>query len=285
MGLEELHPLKNDPILDQAIDAAAQCISKAEAVLIAAGAGMGVDSGLPDFRGPGGFWGVYPALGQRNMHFDDIANPQAFRDDPRLAWGFYGYRLQLYRHTPPGKSFDLLRTIGEQKRHGVFVFTSNVDGHFQAAGFDPERVCEIHGSIHHLQCLAGCSDAIWSAKDFQPVVDTLTCRMTSELPLCPRCGGVARPNILMFGDAGWNAARQERQMDRLLDWLGKVKGQGVVIEVGAGTAIPTVRHFGVQTGFPIVRINKAASAVKRQGDVALPMSGKEALTEILNKMM
>ncbi len=77
----------------------AELISSSSGLLITAGAGMGVDSGLPDFRGNSGFWKHYPALGKLRMNFTDIANPAAFRDNPRLAWGFYGHRLKLYRDT------------------------------------------------------------------------------------------------------------------------------------------------------------------------------------------
>ena len=84
---------------------AAELISQADGLLIAAGAGMGVDSGLPDFRGDQGFWKAYPALGALGMHFADIASPRAFRADPALAWGFYGHRLQLYRTIQPHKRF------------------------------------------------------------------------------------------------------------------------------------------------------------------------------------
>ena len=69
---------------------AAEWIKQADGVLITAGAGMGIDSGLPDFRGPGGFWSLYPALGKARIAFEAIANPVAFARDPRLAWGFYG---------------------------------------------------------------------------------------------------------------------------------------------------------------------------------------------------
>jgi NAD-dependent SIR2 family protein deacetylase len=68
----------------------AELISEADGLLITAGAGIGIDSGLPDFRGPQGFWGAYPALGRARLAFEQIANPAAFKARPRLAWGFYG---------------------------------------------------------------------------------------------------------------------------------------------------------------------------------------------------
>jgi hypothetical protein len=74
--------------------AAARLIDQADALVIAAGAGIGVDSGLPDFRGAEGFWRAYPALGRAGLRFEEIASPAAFRADPELAWGFYGHRLK-----------------------------------------------------------------------------------------------------------------------------------------------------------------------------------------------
>jgi NAD-dependent SIR2 family protein deacetylase len=123
---------------------------------------------MPDFRGPQGFWGAYPALGRARIAFEEIANPAAFASQPRLAWGFYGHRLQLYRRTVPHEGFQILRQIGERLPHGAHVFTSNVDGQFQKAGFAEDRVSECHGSIHHLQCLDGCHDGIWPAGSSTP---------------------------------------------------------------------------------------------------------------------
>jgi NAD-dependent SIR2 family protein deacetylase len=129
---------------------AAAWLRAADGLLITAGAGMGIDSGLPDFRGPGGFWAAYPALGRARIAFESIANPAAFASDPALAWGFYGHRLDLYRRTEPHAGFRLLLGMAAEKPHGAWVFTSNVDGQFAKAGFAAGRICEIHGSIHHL---------------------------------------------------------------------------------------------------------------------------------------
>ncbi len=96
---------------------------------------MGVDSGLPDFRGVHGFWRAYPALRAKDVRFEDIANPTAFRHDPERAWGFYGHRLNLYRRTAPHRGYSILSKWAERMEHGAFVFTSNVDGHFQKGCF------------------------------------------------------------------------------------------------------------------------------------------------------
>jgi NAD-dependent SIR2 family protein deacetylase len=262
---------------------AADLIAQADTLIVAAGAGMGVDSGLPDFRGNEGFWRAYPALRQAGMAFTSIASPAAFRERPERAWGFYGHRLALYRKTVPNAGFAILQRWGERMRNGVGVFTSNVDGQFQAAGFDPTTIEECHGAIHYLQCMTPCSDAIWSADGFMPDVDEASCMLRNALPGCPHCGGLARPNILMFGDDGWIAQRSAAQAARLGRLLTGAR-RPLVLEIGAGTAIASVRSFSHDVirrhQGQLVRINPAEYAVPSRADLGLPCSGLEALLAI-----
>ncbi|MDR2365558.1 MAG: NAD-dependent deacetylase [Zoogloeaceae bacterium] len=258
---------------------AARLIENADGLLIAAGAGMGVDSGLPDFRGTEGFWRAYPALGKAQLRFEAIADPHAFHTDPRLAWGFYGHRLNSYRAVTPHAGFYILQKMAENMPHGMFVFTSNVDGQFQKSGVDEKRVVECHGSIHHLQCLENCDAELWPADDFWPDVDDENCRLRSPLPECPVCHALARPNILMFNDWNWLDARTHAQLLHFRRWRQAVK-RLVVIEIGAGTAIPTVRDFSEEQACPLIRINTRASQVHRPGDVGLAMGGLAGLQAI-----
>ncbi len=269
------------PDLDAALAFAARAVDGAEAILVTAGAGMGVDSGLPDFRGPDGFWRAYPAFRDLGLRFEQLANPEWFFDDPSLAWGFYGHRLNLYRETVPHAGFAALLRWGAEKAHGVFAFTSNVDGQFQKAGFPPSRVVECHGSIHHLQCLRSCGAAIRPADGVAVGVDPVTCRARRPFPACPACGGLARPNILMFGDMGWDESRTDVQHANLQRWLETAKGPLVVLEFGAGTRIPSVRmlseRVGRGPGRVLVRVNPREPQLGR--DFAPPDPG--SLEELL----
>lgn len=258
---------------------AAELIRQADGLLVTAGAGMGVDSGLPDFRGTEGFWRAYPALARARLHFESIASPYTFESDPALAWGFYGHRLKLYRRTVPHEGFSILKRWADRKPLGAFVFTSNVDGQFQKAGFDAERIAEVHGSIHHLQCLEPCSDALWPATDFEPRIDEENCRLLSPPPTCPRCGSIARPNILMFSDFGWVPTRTDAQMARLRAWMAPAPNI-VAIELGAGTAIPSVRMFTERSGYRYVRINPTDSRVPSRVGIGLRGGALEILRRL-----
>jgi len=259
---------------------AAGMISAARALLVCAGAGMGVDSGLPDFRGGEGFWQAYPPYAGLGLQFEELADPQHFASDPELAWGFYGHRLELYRKTVPHEGFRLLRKWGDTMPGGVRVFTSNVDGQFQRAGF--ERVAEAHGSIHHLQCAEGCGKDIWSADGIDVPIDEATMRAVPPLPSCPRCGGLARPNILMFGDYDWVPHRSQAQLDELNTWR-RANRDLVVIELGAGQAVPTVRRqselASAATG-ALVRVNPREPEIRHGRGVSLASGALATLTEL-----
>ena len=207
---------------------AAALVREAEALLVTAGAGMGVDSGLPDFRGDSGFWQAYPPFARLGLSFAELANPGWFARDPELAWGFYGHRLNLYRGVTPHGGFARLLDRGAACPAGLFVFTSNVDGQFQRAGFPSDHIVECHGSIHHLQCCTPCGRHIWSAESARVEVDETSMRATSTLPTCPHCGGLARPNVLMFGDWKWVPDRTGLQQARLEEWGSIAPVRGVI---------------------------------------------------------
>ncbi|WP_153135329.1 SIR2 family NAD-dependent protein deacylase [Paraburkholderia agricolaris] len=268
---------------DDAIRHAADWIRDAGGLLITAGAGMGVDSGLPDFRGTEGFWQAYPALRHQGFSFEDIANPAGFASNPRLSWGFYGHRLALYRATVPHAGFGILLKWASTMKRGAFVFTSNVDGQCQKADFDIERIVECHGSIHRLQCVEACTDDAWPADDFTPVVNEASCLLENMMPSCPHCGALARPNILMFGDWKWVGKYTDRQERRLATWLESVK-RLVVVEIGAGRALPTVRRFSERHGPRVIRINPREYSIPLTKGLGISGAAFETL-QLLDKVL
>ncbi len=274
---------------DKDIKKAAKLLKEADAIIIISGAGMGVDSGLPDFRGNEGFWRAYPVAKRVGLGFEEMANPKRFETHPAFGWGFYGHRLNLYRNTTPHLGFQILLDIAKEKGDdSYFVYTSNVDGQFQMAGFREDRVCECHGSIHYLQCTTSESHGIWSANGAEVEVDEERLEAKEPLPRCPHCNEIARPNILMFGDWGFNSERLKEQRHRYKEWKSsKDKKRIVTIEIGAGIAIPTIRRFGETLLFseniPLIRINKRESD-GRSGTTSIEGGALEVLQKIKEAM-
>ena len=271
-------------MLGENIKKAKNWIEKSDAILITAGAGMGVDSGLPDFRGTEGFWRAYPPLKKLGLNFSEMANPIWFEENSKLAWAFYGHRLNLYRKTTPHDGFKMLLELVKKKNDNYFIFTSNVDGQFQKAGFDEEKIYEVHGNIHHFQCVEDCSYEIWRADDIEIEVDMEKFE-AKNIPTCPICKGTARPNILMFWDLNWNSKRADMQKQSYQKFLQQNSGKKIaIIEIGAGTAIPTIRKEGeklARYNALLIRINPNDYKIKPNIGVSIPLGGLEGIKKII----
>jgi NAD-dependent SIR2 family protein deacetylase len=272
--------------MTELIKQAAEIVRHSDAIFISVGAGIGVDSGLPDFRGNKGFWKAYPLLGDERLSFQDLANPVWFESDPYRAWGFYGHRLNLYQSTTPYEGFTILKKWCDSKPLKSFIFTTNVDGHFQKAGFAAEQVCEYHGSIHHLQCTKPCNNNIWPVHRLDLKIDENALRAEGELPCCPNCGEVARPNILMFNDFSWLQARSTQQNRLFERWVVLNSNlRTAVIEIDAGKSIPTARLVSESIPAQLIRINPR-DADGPKGTISISLGSLGALSvinELLNR--
>ncbi len=271
-----------DQIRQQAAFAqAADAISGAKTLIVTAGAGMGVDSGMPDYRGTQGFWGAYPLYEKLGINYMDIATPFQLSKDPNFSWGFYAHCLDLYRNTQPHQGFRILLDLIDQLKLDSYVVTSNIDGQFQKAGFNEERIVEIHGSIHYSQCWHPCRPLTWFNDQLLDVdLETMRC---AKVPTCKFCDGVARPNILMFCDFQWIPVQSSNQQKRYDQFIAQCAPPIVVVEMGAGKGIPTIRWMGEklvrERDAKIVRINPREADVLQPG-IGIECSALVALTTL-----
>ncbi|MGV3662031.1 MAG: SIR2 family NAD-dependent protein deacylase [Prosthecobacter sp.] len=266
---------------------AAGLIADAQCLLITAGAGMSVDSGLPDYRGKEGFWNHYPLYRSLGVDYAAMTRPSGFERDPQFAWGFYGHCLNLYRQAQPHAGYACLLALAQRFGDRAFVLTTNVDGFFLRAGFDSNRLRECHGSIHRLQCVHPCERTTWSADSFHPQVDPATMRLQDPLPRCPHCGAFARPAVFAFGDTRYVWESTQAQADKYQVWKENTEGlRLVVLECGSGPTVPGLRREGesmarARTG-SLLRINLSDAAVTHPDDVALAGTAMTSLQALLS---
>lgn len=198
-------------MIEEHIVQARQLIEEADAILITAGAGIGVDSGLPDFRGNTGLWKAYPVLQKAGHEFTQVESGYLFTKRPKLAWGFYGHRIKLYKETKPHDGFRIMYDYLTEQQKNYFIFTSNVDAHFQQAGFSKDKIYEVHGSVEYLQCIDNCNEKIFKNNLRGLNIDMKTLE-TEDVPYCQDCTKVIVPNILFFGGTNFNENRIKYKM-------------------------------------------------------------------------
>lgn len=284
-GREFVGPLDFNPDVVAAARDAALLIGDAETIVVLMGAGMGVDSGLGTFRGKNA--AVFAPLKERGIDFAIMSTPVMFEKDLALAWGFWSWRYDAYvRKSSPHEGYHLLKKWCDSKTDH-FVFTSNIDGHTPKVF---SNVVECHGSCLYWQCAHNCTSEIWS-DELRVEIDPESLLAVPPLPLCKNCGvAPMRPNVCMFDDCSWNQSRTNLQHDDYEAWLLKLRqrsGTLVVIEVGAGSSVPSVRlatqRLCRDFGGKLVRINLEESFA--EGHISMPLGALKALQMIDEQLM
>jgi NAD-dependent deacetylase len=146
------------------------------------GAGVSAESGIPTYRGTGGFWTKYDP--------DKYASIDYFEQDPSYYWRFFrDTRLDLLRHPKPNPAHLALAEL-ETRGKLQAVITQNIDGLHQEAG--SRKVIELHGSSRKFHCLECCRSYL---------LEEIEAELEKHLPpLCADCNGILRPDIVFFGE-------------------------------------------------------------------------------------
>ncbi len=267
-----------------ALDHAARLLARARRPLFLTGAGMSAESGIPTFRDEGGYWRRFPPFARLGLAAQDLASPWAFRHHLAHAWAFYEWRRRNAAENAPHAGYAVItRWLAERFPEG-FVHTTNTDGYHLRAGIAPDRLREVHGSMWRLQCLRPCSRRFWEEARV-PLCDLDEVTMeASELPHCDRCGGVARPHILMFGDGDYVG-----HPDQDAAWEAFVSGGvDLALLIGASGAVPTNDRIAAtlqRRGCKVVTLNPDPTAGGYlRPDVALHLPAGEALIALDDRL-
>jgi len=173
--------------MNESLQAARNAMDSAEHIMVLTGAGISTDSGIPDFRGPKGLWTTNPAAEKMS----DIRYYVRDREVRKAAWQA---RLEHAAWTAkPNAGHTALVELERRGRlHGLV--TQNIDGLHQRAGNSPERVIEVHGTVHQVVCL----DCGWKG----PMLETLERVRAGEAdPPCRECNGMLKSDTISFGQS------------------------------------------------------------------------------------
>jgi NAD-dependent deacetylase len=225
-------------------------------VTVLTGAGVSAASGVPTFRGADGLWNAYRP--------EDLATPDAFRNDPRLVWAWYDWRRQKIAACQPNDAHRVLAAWSA--RFPAFtLITQNVDGLHERAG--AREVIRMHGSIWEVACWLGCKASPRRWRD-----DTVP--LSAIPPRCSHCGGLIRPGVVWFGEALDPAVlgrcRDATQCD-------------VFLTVGTSSLVypaASLVHEAKSHGAFTAEINLEETSASRLVDLALQGAAEAVLPEI-----
>ena len=225
---------------DKVKDAKKEIINS-DAMLVIAGAGMSVDSGIFTYRGTNGIWNKSIQIGNDLYRYDEISSLDMWKKFPELAWGFKSNFYKMMIESEPHQGYyTLLNFVKNKLNNNYFICTSNIDNYFERAGFDIEKIYEVHGTMKYLQCMdKSCSirnGLIPMTKDTMPLFDSQTF-IAKNMPNCPHCKYILRPNVSMFGDVDFYGKPYEyprKRMEKWLDNINKNKQSLIILEIGCG---------------------------------------------------
>lgn len=220
---------------------AQRALAQCDALLIIAGAGMSVDSGIFTYRGTNGIWNRSIKIGSEMYRYDEISSLKMWKEYPELAWGFKANFYNMMRQAEPHTGYyKLLDYVTNKKNNNYFICTSNIDNYFERAGFNKDKIYEVHGTMKLLQCMdkkcATRNGVIECTESHIPSIDNETF-IGSNLPPCPYCSNILRPNVSMFGDYDFYGKPYEFAKKKMEQWLQeneKKQSKLVILEIGCG---------------------------------------------------
>lgn len=232
------------------LDHARELLAVSNRIAVLTGAGISAESGIPTFRGAGGFW--------NNFRPEELATPEAFLRDPALVWDWYLWRRDLVAKAQPNAGhFALVKLEARVPR--FTLITQNVDGLHDRAG--SRNILKLHGDIGVNRC--------WECG-----------RETAELPESrpPRCecGGILRPGVVWFGEPLpapiWSAAEKAAREAAVL----LVVGTSAQVFPAAGL-IP----YAESSGAKVIEINPEATPFSESIAISLRGPAGEILPQIV----
>ncbi len=263
-------------------------IERSQTCIFLTSAGMSADSGIPTFRDKEGYWRNFPVFKRLGLEAIELANPHSFEVRPQYAWAFYEWRRRNAHQNKPHKGYHVINRLINEVFKRSFVHTTNTDGYHIISGLEESLVYEVHGSMWRLQCMRGyaCSYGVRENRDVPLCELDYETMIATNLPRCPVCGELLRPNILMFGDFSY--VENEYQIENYHAFLRDVGTPDLVFLIGSSGAVPTNDYLANRfktSGSFVVTINPdPASLGVCTPDLYLQSGAKNAF-EVIERLV
>ena len=223
-------------------------------VLVITGSGISAESGIPTFRGTGGYW--------RTMRPEDLATERAFRRDPPLVWEWYRERRAQVKAAEPNAAHRALAELASQAAEFLLV-TQNVDDLHERGGTQEKDLVHIHGRLFVDTCLA-C--------DYET-----TNLATAGVPTCPECGDLLRPGVVWFGEM-----LDSKEIARVESFLEDGPCTAALV-IGTTAVFGYIRDWAVRAAgaHAIIEVNPEETALSPAAQEVIRQPASTAIPELV----
>lgn len=255
---------RDDADLETGIERVALRLARARRMLAVTGAGVSAESGMPTYRGLGGLYQDRET--EAGMPIEEVLSGPTLARDPILCWR---YLAEIGRAVSGCRPNDAHRALaGFEDLLEVVVLTQNVDGFHRQAG--STRVIDLHGDCHRLLCLA--CPGRREVADYRDLAEVP--------PRCPACGGVERPDVVLFEEPlplekTWELRSELRQ------------GFDVYLSIGTSSLFSYITrpfHDARQEGRFTVEVNPGPTSLSEVVDVRLVGKAGSVLPRLLERV-
>ncbi|MGH7059512.1 MAG: SIR2 family NAD-dependent protein deacylase [Stellaceae bacterium] len=243
-------------VIDPDIAELARLIGRARRAVVFTGAGISTESGIPDFRSPGGIWTQMAPI--------DFGEFLASEEARRETWRRRFALEETLRAAAPNRGH---RAVAALVRRGTAaaVITQNIDGLHQASGIPAGQVIELHGNTTYAHCLD-------CARRYELDAVRAGFERTETAPLCEDCGGFVKTATVSFGQAMPVVAMQRAETETLAADLFIVAGSSLVVYPAAG-----LPELAQRNGAALVIVNREPTGLDRIADLVLNRAIGETL--------
>ncbi|HDG63827.1 MAG TPA: NAD-dependent deacylase [Thermococcus sp.] len=244
------------------IEEAAKLIAHSRFLIAFTGAGISAESGIPTFRDKGGLWEKYKV--------EEVATPEAFRSNPWLVWEFYKMRMKIMKEAKPNRAHLALAELERMKLLKAII-TQNIDNLHREAG--NKNLIELHGNIYRVKC----TNCDYSENLLDS--DRLEEFLEEDLPKCPKCDSLLRPDVVWFGEPLPHDALQKA--------FKLAERSDVCLVIGtSGQVFPAayIPYIVKDNGGYVIEINPKESSITPISDIFLKGRAGDVMEYLLTKV-
>jgi len=252
--------------MNDQIEKIAELIVNAQRIVVFVGAGLSTESGIPDFRSPGGVWDKYDP---EDFYFQNFVSSEASREK---YWQMATEMYESMKDAKPNQAHHVLAELEKLGRLDCLI-TQNIDGLHFKAGNSPEKVLELHGTAMHVTCLS-CN------KRYERDAIQLRIARGEKAPLCDECAGLLKPATISFGQSMPERETREAYERSATCDLFIVIGSSLVVQPAAN--MPVVAH---RNGAKLVIVNRDETACDDIANIIVKAQAGTAMAAVLEKVL